>query len=969
MKKVQVKICPNCNGTFKSLNSHLLRSKKCAVSTNDNTPHRKRYISKSRSRATKFQFAPNDYVVFSGENKVYIPNNEKTAVAMCSFIKNQDTITLTETSKFDKLTNQPEIQPCLNDDDSINMRPTYVSDSMYCDNLFFQKKSLLKNKNAIIDEQIVFLCQLVKLLNDTNSPLNMYDKIMNWAIHSVKNGFQFSQTFPSRKKVISEMSKVCCLNGSVPIQKSLSLTNNEETSVNYFDFEQQCFSMLTNPDLMSDKNMSFPNTNPCDYVRKNINDINCIEDGQLFQDTAASVCKNPNDFCLGIKLFIDATHTDVHSNWLLDPVMFTFTFFTNELTKSDKAWRTLGLITDTDQNSRAQNKQISTRDKLQDFHLQLKLILESVKKCQDKGGFMWDLEYKKTIHRVRMIPVIILIIGDAKGNHQLAGMYGKFCDVARVNHSCDCPWLDSDNPNVSCQFMKHSHINQMSVEGNEDELQALSHHNISNAFDTVSLGNHIAGLNAIMPAEILHQLFLGIFNYILEEFFNEFSPMAQSRMDEFGKLLYIHGKHNSDRSIPSFNSRNGFTSLTKQAGSDRVGTCLLCLLILSMDFNDKELLHRCVKGPSEKRRVRFRILFEELLIYAEWLCSERFDRTSLPKYHNKIRSLMINFKNLVTRPSSSAGLKLSKFHEMLHVCRDISLFGPPEGYDGRPGESAHKKTKVNARKTQRRHDMFEKQTCERIYECLVTDTFYEQRIIFQNPQYNSIRPDLEYINEINGMKSHYYIFKDDNSTYCSSSIEKHWKQSVIDLHLEVVKFVVESLDTLSLNRIQCKNVVRIHIDNSVDHFDDLQNDELEFSNVSLFRSNPSMNKEEWYDWAWFRWIEGGLEKDVPARIYCFIDLRHTDISDEELQQKGFSKTIYACIRSLMDQPTLLTNGGKILTRSKFEDIPERYRLIDVNSIVGSCYVIPNFVSLEDDEFADWIIIQNRYKWGDHFTNV
>jgi len=160
MKKVQVKICPNCNGTFKSLNSHLLRSKKCAVPTNDNTPHRKRYISKSRSRATKFQFAPNDYVVFSGENKVYIPNNEKTAVAMCSFIKNQDTITLTETSKFDKLTNQPEIQPCLNDDDSINMRPTYVSDSMYCDNLFFQKNPYLKTKMPLSMSKLSFCASL-----------------------------------------------------------------------------------------------------------------------------------------------------------------------------------------------------------------------------------------------------------------------------------------------------------------------------------------------------------------------------------------------------------------------------------------------------------------------------------------------------------------------------------------------------------------------------------------------------------------------------------------------------------------------------------------------------------------------------------------------------------------------------------------------------------------------------------------
>ena len=96
---------------------------------------------------------------------------------------------------------------------------------------------------------------------------------------------------------------------------------------------------------------------------------------------------------------------------------------------------------------------------------------------------MWNFNYKGNVHRVRMIPVITLSIGDAQGNHKLDGMYGKFFDVERVNHSCNCPWKESDNPKVSCQFMNHSHVNKLSVEGRDEELKNISHHNISNAFE------------------------------------------------------------------------------------------------------------------------------------------------------------------------------------------------------------------------------------------------------------------------------------------------------------------------------------------------------------------------------------------------------------------------------------------------------------------------------------------------------
>ena len=81
-----------------------------------------------------------------------------------------------------------------------------------------------------------------------------------------------------------------------------------------------------------------------------------------------------------------------------------------------------------------------------------------MKECQGIGGFLWDLDFRNHTFQVNMKPIILLIVGDAKGNHKLAGMYGKFTEVNRVNHSCNCPWTETDNETFKCSFMKHSDI-------------------------------------------------------------------------------------------------------------------------------------------------------------------------------------------------------------------------------------------------------------------------------------------------------------------------------------------------------------------------------------------------------------------------------------------------------------------------------------------------------------------------------
>ena len=984
MTKKQLEKCPQCKKRFHSLGSHLLRSKSCGNIL-------KKYSTKNQYPATRRSKPLNTSIIDVKEMNILeeitqgiVSETKHTHSDLCMFVEQthqMDTFNDLKSISRDVIVTQNDSpQPhedtldhmeqffCLNENHFLEetdmlsneepaSEPISRGNDKYCDHLLLQHQQLMNNKHAVVGKHINFCAQLLKLINDTNSPLYLYEKIMDWAVHSVDNGFAFTKDYPSRKNLLKQMSQICCLDECLPLTKELKTSQNEVTTVNFFDFEQQCFSILTDQELMRDENLTFPHDNPCKYIRLNTDTLECIEDGDVFQATADSVCNYSNDFCLGIKLFIDATHTDVHSSWVLDPVMFTFTFFKNEVTRSSKAWRTLGFITDTDLKSRAQNSRIPTRLKHQDFHSQLKEIFSSVKKCQQKGGFMWNLRYRGKLHHVRMIPVIALVVGDAQGNHKLTGMYGKFMGVGRVNHSCDCEWKDTDNPNIKCNFVKASYVKRLCLENNLEELKKLSQHQICNAFDSVQLGVHDAGINALMPSEILHQLFLGIFQYTLTCFFDEYSQKALSRMDDFAKLLFKYGRHNSDRSIPSFHSRNGFTGLTKQSGTDKLSTCLVCLLLLSMDFNKSDFLIGCKDVPSERRREQYKFLFQEYLIYAEWLCSTKIRKSSLSQCHERIIKLMKSIKRLVVR-ESSVGWKICKFHEMLHTCRDITLFGPAEGYDGRPGESAHKWTKLNARKTQRRNDVFEKQTSQRMYDSLVIDTFHSHLRMY-NPKFDCITKTKNISEKgsmCNGKSPHYFIYRKMDGDVTTSLVEtlETGNDATLKQHLHVSNFLMKHLEGLKLDKIPCRSSIRW-----VDGSENIEDGDL-------IRCHPSINGSEWYDWAWFRWENNGEVCDVPGRIFCFIDLTDITTNQEELRKCGLKKSMYACIRSFIKPPVPTFSGSEIVFSGEFETIPQTYRIVDVEIITGCCYGLPNIAQLKDTEFEKWIILENRYRWGQKF---
>ena len=101
-------------------------------------------------------------------------------------------------------------------------------------------------------------------------------------------------------------------------------------------------------------------------------------------------------------------------------------------------------------------------------------------------------------------------------------MYGNFTEVNQVNHSCNCPWTETDIEKLKCNFIKQSKIKKLCINNEINGLKLLSQHNIKNTFDTIVTGYHLAGINVLIPAEILHQMLLGIMEYALTAFFEEF---------------------------------------------------------------------------------------------------------------------------------------------------------------------------------------------------------------------------------------------------------------------------------------------------------------------------------------------------------------------------------------------------------------------------------------------------------------
>jgi len=99
---------------------------------------------------------------------------------------------------------------------------------------------------------------LLDLLNQTKCPLNMFEKIVEWAIHcSINYQVSFSaSTKITRNDILNKTIEKYNWSGLKPIQSTLALTAcKESVVVVHFDFKQALYTILTDTKLMQKENL------------------------------------------------------------------------------------------------------------------------------------------------------------------------------------------------------------------------------------------------------------------------------------------------------------------------------------------------------------------------------------------------------------------------------------------------------------------------------------------------------------------------------------------------------------------------------------------------------------------------------------------------------------------------------------------------------------------------------------------
>jgi len=221
---------------------------------------------------------------------------------------------------------------------------------------------------------------------------------------------------------------------------------------------------------------------------------------------------------VGLILFGDKSHTDLHGALSLTPVTFTLTLFNRTFRNNSNAWRPLAYLPNLLYGKNKADK-TTTSSKIQDEHTCLAMAFRSIREIHKNGGF--EAVVMGVVVRVKVW--IHYVMGDTEGNNKWMGHFpGNRKEICRPYRDCKCNYDQLSNPNPTCEYLtidEMCNAKRLKIwNENEGEIafRKISRYNIGNAFSDLPLSDIANGLNALFPPELLHTSAAGIIIYIFE---------------------------------------------------------------------------------------------------------------------------------------------------------------------------------------------------------------------------------------------------------------------------------------------------------------------------------------------------------------------------------------------------------------------------------------------------------------------
>ena len=382
------------------------------------------------------------------------------------------------------------------------------------------------NQNAVLPPSYRFQIELQTILDKHRISLKVHDELVGLIkshSNTCDNKLPFSTNLLlNRNHFMTKLENIMEVSSKLKHKDvEVNLSSGGVASVAVYDLETMIMSLLTDERLMNPENIASGYDLFTGKSEGDVHYLGEIHTGSAWEPARQRFCgDDPRNMPLGLVLFADKSHLDLHGSLSTLPIIFTLSCFNEQSRNSVNFWRPIAFIPNLNAGSltsrNSKDKKNDPAISVQDEHDCLRAAFESLRNLYQRGGINATVMGRDVCCK----PWIHFVVGDNSGNNRFLGHYNGSGNIKRPYRDCKCPFEKMDHPHPQCEYITiqdyfdHKAVRSTLKTKKEKKMldSEFSKHSIDNAFvdDYLPLSDSVNGIFRMLPPERLHVTCEGI---------------------------------------------------------------------------------------------------------------------------------------------------------------------------------------------------------------------------------------------------------------------------------------------------------------------------------------------------------------------------------------------------------------------------------------------------------------------------